>query len=1413
MIKFQILNSTSLVPLIVMPAQVHADPITAMLGAMLGGGKVALGIAGFLTNTLASLAFSAVSALLAKKNQSSGGLTTNQVMQGEGNAQRIILGRYATAGNDVAPWYSYGSGSKTPNDRLVYIRAWADHPIDGVDYFIIDGKDHTFNPATGDIANLNGKAWVRSNHDGRQVAADAWLQSKFDTHADRPWTSNHKLIGVSYSALEFAFDQQAFPNYPEIKAVLRGMRLYDPRKDSTVPGGSGSHRWTDQSTHEWSSNPIIAVYNIIRGLRLPGGVVYGIGAGAADIPLSSLFAAANQCDLAGDDPSSTDIFGDTKRYQFGLDFGIDTPALDVIGEILASCGGKMAEVGGQYYFSVGSPDLAVASITDGDVLLDHNMDESPFLPLASRHNYISAQYPDPKNAFAETTAVPIANSIWEIEDDNRRLGVDLKLSSVPFAAQVRRIMRTSIADHRRQRIHTITLGPWAAGIKPLRNITWTSPAKGYASKLFEVQGVNIDAATLNTTLNIRERDPEDFNPDAISDAIAPNYPNRDQSSNIIESVGGFTATATTIKDANGVDRRPAIKIQWAAMPDGIADGIAYEIRLADNKLVLVGSTDDIARGEHVISESILPETEYRVYAKIIASNYVTAFGAFASLITDPVFLQNVDLGGVNVKTLISDAGMSVPELGAGLPTSGMVNDDLYFNTTDNKMYRFDDAANAWVPLVGDLLNGSVDATKLASSIVPPLNWTGTLPATRQGSDVLFRTDDAKLYRWDGMAYTSSFESDDLTGIIAASHLGLGVSKYDRISLRSRGSGSGVLYYFRINGELITAATGRGISIAIFDRTTHALLWRGPFDLYGSNAAQNILLGDKLDEYADPNHLLLLINGDNCGAGLSEANKIRLRARGGSYLVDRVASNSPYCFIGYPGLVEGQALEAWQPFSQVGNAPLDLGTIWADADVHGVGGASLPSAAYPIGSTVIGDGAIVSPKIAANAIIAEHMSVDSVTAGAVAAGAINTRELAARAVTASRMLISNENLVSNATFLTGDLTDWDQLRNNDNPPAVYITPGNAAWGETNVLWYNGGRHTSGQNIEIISSQWIAVTPGDQYSISVKARRDGNVIGRLQLVQRTWADVDSWPILITLTSGANLPDTNVHTITTTYTVPAGVNRIRPFMHYPPATNTAGMNLGVTDIRIVRKADANLIVNGAIQTDHMTANTINANRLIGGTVTAGLLASSGLITNSAQINTGLINNGHISGAIQSTNFVSGSAGWQINKTGTAQFNNLIVRGSLVVGSVSDVEQVTLPNEFSRHQMTWTSAGAVTLPAVSATDMWFIHASASIRAAQGWVPPGAGESGYTTIKPTGFRLMRRYQIDGTWQGWVQVGSVFSGNSLTAWGPVAFNEVMAGEYTSVQYQIETNLGGTGGAPITNINARRLALVARKITR
>src|SRR3546814_16439965 len=44
---------------------------------------------------------------------------------------------------------------------------------------------------------------------------------------------------------------------PEPQWIGKWVRVYDPRKDSTYPGGSGSHRALNESTYEWSDNPAL----------------------------------------------------------------------------------------------------------------------------------------------------------------------------------------------------------------------------------------------------------------------------------------------------------------------------------------------------------------------------------------------------------------------------------------------------------------------------------------------------------------------------------------------------------------------------------------------------------------------------------------------------------------------------------------------------------------------------------------------------------------------------------------------------------------------------------------------------------------------------------------------------------------------------------------------------------------------------------------------------------------------------------------------------------------------------------------------------------------------------------------------------------------------------------------------------
>src|SRR3546814_9990938 len=63
----------------------------------------------------------------------------------------------------------------------------------------------------------------------------------------------HALWAVRYDAKGDHFAA----GVPEPQWIGKWVRVYDPRKDSTYPGGSGSHRALNESTYEWSDNPAL----------------------------------------------------------------------------------------------------------------------------------------------------------------------------------------------------------------------------------------------------------------------------------------------------------------------------------------------------------------------------------------------------------------------------------------------------------------------------------------------------------------------------------------------------------------------------------------------------------------------------------------------------------------------------------------------------------------------------------------------------------------------------------------------------------------------------------------------------------------------------------------------------------------------------------------------------------------------------------------------------------------------------------------------------------------------------------------------------------------------------------------------------------------------------------------------------
>jgi hypothetical protein len=654
----------------------EAAPVFAAIGAFASGIGAAIAASPLLQvvgRLLLSVALSALQRALAPKPREPG-IKTKVTQTGGTNPQAFPLLKYTTAGTHACPPMSHGTVGQTPNAFLVYVIVLSDVPGATLSRYMINNEYVTLGstpdpsgggfPATGKYA---GNAWIKVL-DGTQTTADSYLMSRYGAYGERPWQSDMIGRGLVYAICTFRYNRELFPGLPRVRFEMNGIPLYDPRKDSTV-GGSGAHRWNNKATWEPTVNAQVGIYNVLRGISLDDGSVYGGNFPAEDIPLASWFAAMNECDLLVTNGSGTE-----PQFRAGLEVSVDEEPADVIGELLKACAGNIAEIGGLWKTRVGPPGTPVYLFTDADVVSSSPQDFQPFPNMAGSYNGAHATYPDPDKAWESSEAAPYYNATHEAADRNFRLTADLNLVACPYPAQVRRLQFSYVEEERRFRRHEHTLPPDAAILEPLDATGWTSAWNGYSAKVFEVDQVAEDVLTGLQRVMLKERDAADYSypglpaPTAIS--ILPVIP-------VAQVVPSFAVSGTSIPDATGANRRPALSLTWEP---NLADvsGIMWEVRIAATLVIVArGSTQDVAAGALLVSEGILASTAYEVRARPVVdrasawTNWVAATTP-ATLITNPdlaegsvsIQVQSIALGPFNRASLGVGAVFITLDLGA-----------------------------------------------------------------------------------------------------------------------------------------------------------------------------------------------------------------------------------------------------------------------------------------------------------------------------------------------------------------------------------------------------------------------------------------------------------------------------------------------------------------------------------------------------------------------------------------------------------------------------------------------------------------------------------------------------------------------------------------------------------------------------
>lgn len=318
------------------------------------------------------------------------------------------IGRTKNAGSIVARMGYRGTTNTDQTFVTVYSAAG---PIAGFDQFLVDGIPTTFTASgsSSGVANsANGSlykfAWLNSQV-GNQPETVAFVPP----NAAMPgWSSGSKLSGLAATMFTVYFDEKGkvFPSgLPKLETVGRGVRVYDPRADSTYPGGSGTQRAANEATWAYSDNPWLHALTWAIGRRSNGIRTVGVGMPVASIDVDAFVQAANVADANG--------------WKIGGVVGSTDDKWNVLKQMCQAGGGEPVRQAAMLSCFVNTPKVSLATITADD-LADGDISFPAMQPRRARINSIVPTYRSEDHDWEVVAGTAVSGATYITEDGETR---------------------------------------------------------------------------------------------------------------------------------------------------------------------------------------------------------------------------------------------------------------------------------------------------------------------------------------------------------------------------------------------------------------------------------------------------------------------------------------------------------------------------------------------------------------------------------------------------------------------------------------------------------------------------------------------------------------------------------------------------------------------------------------------------------------------------------------------------------------------------------------------------------------------------------------------------------------------------------------------------------------------------------
>lgn len=461
------------------------------------------------------------------------------------------MGRTGTAGNLV---FAQTAGDK--NKYLNYVTVYsAAGPIDSYEAFLVNGTPVTFGTDAGEGASgyYQNRMWRRTQLGARPEAS--WLRwtstGSKDTPADHSglpaeWTSAHKLSGLAADLWGLQYNTTVYSSGPPRKlAVAKWVKVYDPRLDSTYPGGSGPQRANDESTWAWSDNPYLHALTWVIGRQANGVRILGLGAPLTAIDMAAFVeganvAAANGWKLGGVVYSTDDKW-------------------EVLKAMLQAGAGRPMRLGAKISCLVSTPRTSLATLTGADVVGEAQITGTP--SRRTRINTVWPKYREEAQGWEiVATDAPVQVAAHIAADGGKVRSREIEYPLVQSPVQAAQLARYDIENSREFQPVVLPCKPAWMGYKPGDCITVNEPEFGLVNQKMLILRRQRDPATLITTLTlVSETDGK--HPFALGSTLSPpatpGLNGYDPNQSTVVASGSWTATGTALTGPDG-STQPAI---------------------------------------------------------------------------------------------------------------------------------------------------------------------------------------------------------------------------------------------------------------------------------------------------------------------------------------------------------------------------------------------------------------------------------------------------------------------------------------------------------------------------------------------------------------------------------------------------------------------------------------------------------------------------------------------------------------------------------------------------------------------------------------------------------------------------------------------------------------------------------------